>query len=100
MISPILFPSQTPPHLSQRLAVSDPDSTCGALVGTDRAELGVKLGTVVTFSGLDNLCPPTALKSGKFSSELLNLELICSDLIFCSALVLFCRGFALARNCN
>lgn len=98
MISPILFLTQAPPHLSQPLAVSDPDSTCGALVGKDRAELGVKLGRVVTFSGLDNLCPPRALKSGKFSSELLNLGLICSDpiFLFCFS-ASFCKGFALAE---
>lgn len=57
------------------------------MVGRDRAELGVKLKRVVTFSGLDNLCPPTALKNGKFSSELLNLKVICTDPIFWAVLV-------------
>lgn len=72
------------------------DSICGALVGRDRAELGMKLGRVVTFSGLDNLCPPTALKNGKFSSELLNVEFICIDPIFWAVLVpLFVEGLHL-----
>lgn len=42
-------------------------------MGRDRAELGFKLGRVVTFSGLGNLCSPTTLRNGKLSSELLNL---------------------------